>query len=583
MEITYNERSNALHIKTKIYENDQVRALPNRKFSNRLGMWIAPCLRMNMLHIYNTWDLEGQYISPQAKLKILESVNGDKIQKKPFPNNIDFVYPPYEHQEKALDYVYSLPNSALFLEMGLGKSKIAQDKISCHYVEGDIDAVVIVCPCSIRFNWVEELKTHCAVPYTVFTAELKGTKSQKEAVKYIAQKTDKLKVWIVGVESLQLSTSKAVILTREFIKKHRTAVIVDEAHDIKTHNAARSKNLFDMSRNAVYRMVMTGTPISQGVLDLYGLFHFLDPDILGIGDYYSFRNRYAIMEDLQVGQNRVIKKVVGYKNIEELMEIIKPFVFQCTKDEALDLPAKTRLKRYVALTAEQKRVYDELRKESVSILDAESDTRVLIKNALSGFTALQQVCGGFVSRGTGEYGANGEEVRETVQLVDSDKNPKLNELKRIIDELPDDEQVIIWARYRAEVFMITEALNRYRTNKFSIGAVSFLDKTDSERKDINLYMQDKKIRFFVSTPMSGGKGITLNSVRYVVYYSNTFPHRDKVQTEDRNHRIGQHRPVTYIDLVAEKTVDEKILYALQQKKDLADYVTECLKEKEELF
>jgi len=582
MEVTYIQSTNNLSISCHPYEADYPRSLPNRKYVGKLKVWLAPCIRVNAQIIHDAWFGHTRInVNAEAREAILKTLDGSKIVKEPFPSDFKFKKPCYPHQKKGLDYIYSLQNSALFVEMGLGKSKMALDKIGCHYLEGNTNAILVVCPCSIRFNWIEEIKTHCPVEYEFEVAELKTTSNIKAVTKFINYKTSKLKILIVGVESLQ--AGKAIKICSEYIAKHDTSVVVDEAHTIKTYDAARTKNLIAMSRGTKYRMIMTGTPVSQGILDLYGQFQFLDPNIIGIGDFYSYKYRYTISEKIELkrknetDKKREVYLVVGHKNISELMEIIRPFVFQCTKAEALELPDKIRIKRYVTLTKDQLNLYNEVKTERVALIPNTDDLRVIVKNVLSLYMSLQQIVGGFVSRGTGEYNANGKEIRETIALGVKDKNPKIMELKSIIDELPDGEQVIIWAKYRAEVFLIAQQLERYKTDKFEKSCAVFLDKTDTEREQIKKDILDKKVRYFISTAKSGGTGLTMNTAAYVVYFSNSFSQLEKAQSEDRNHRIGQKRNVTYIDLVAKGTVDENILTALRNKKNLSDYVKDCLK------
>jgi SNF2 family DNA or RNA helicase len=519
------------------------------------------------------------HISDEAKQAIEDVIQGLGIKKNPFPEKFPFKMEPRDYQKRGLDYTYSLNVCAYHMAMGSGKSKMAIDKLSCHFIEGQIKAILMVCPCSVRHVWITQFLEHCPLDY-----ELKIIPSSKELTKgvlkelneYVNIKSDKLKVLVVGTESLQQVGGKALKIATEFMGLNSAAVVVDEAHDIKNAEASRSKNLFNITRKSPYRIVMTGTPVSQGILDLYGLFQFLEPNIIGIGDYWSFKRRYAITQDIQVDGRR-FKKIVGYQNIDELMDLIRPFTYQVTKEEAAkELPEKIRLKRYVTMNKEQVQVYNDIRKKRVADVmnDKGQPVGVVINHVLAAFTALQQIAGGFVSRGTGQYNNSGKEIRETLPVTKT--NPKITELKKVIDELDDTEQVIIWCRYRAEVALIQKELSGYKTNKFKHDSVVYLDKTAAERSEIEKAMDRKEIRYFISTPNSGGTGLTMNTVAYVVYFSNSQRLLYREQSEDRNHRIGQQRNVTYIDIIAEKTVDERILTSLKDKKDLSEYVKSCL-------
>jgi SNF2 family DNA or RNA helicase len=580
MKVEYESRTNLLIITCKIFENDFPRNLPNRKFNNKLKGWTAPCVRFNAMVIKEKWyPISTIHISDEAKQAIEDVIQGLGIKKNPFPEKFPFKMEPRDYQKRGLDYTYSLNVCAYHMAMGSGKSKMAIDKLSCHFIEGQIKAILMVCPCSVRHVWITQFLEHCPLDY-----ELKIIPSSKELTKgvlkelneYVNIKSDKLKVLVVGTESLQQVGGKALKIATEFMGLNSAAVVVDEAHDIKNAEASRSKNLFNITRKSPYRIVMTGTPVSQGILDLYGLFQFLEPNIIGIGDYWSFKRRYAITQDIQVDGRR-FKKIVGYQNIDELMDLIRPFTYQVTKEEAAkELPEKIRLKRYVTMNKEQVQVYNDIRKKRVADVmnDKGQPVGVVINHVLAAFTALQQIAGGFVSRGTGQYNNSGKEIRETLPVTKT--NPKITELKKVIDELDDTEQVIIWCRYRAEVALIQKELSGYKTNKFKHDSVVYLDKTAAERSEIEKAMDRKEIRYFISTPNSGGTGLTMNTVAYVVYFSNSQRLLYREQSEDRNHRIGQQRNVTYIDIIAEKTVDERILTSLKDKKDLSEYVKSCL-------
>lgn len=587
MLVTYNQKTNTLIIQTKFHENDFPRQLPNRKFDGRLKVWIAPCIRFNAQLIKDKWyKISTIKITDEAKQAIEDTLRGfSNLKREPFPENYSFKMAPREYQKKALDYTRSLRVCAYYMAMGSGKSKTVIDKMVCNFLEGNVQALLIVCPCSIRHVWLTQFEEHCPIPYEIEIAELKDRKNIRDVGQFIELKTDKLKVLVVGVESLQLASGKAVDACTRYMQKNNAGVVVDEAHDIKNADASRSKNLYKITRDAPYRVVMTGTPISQGILDLYGLFEFLDPNIIGIGDFWSFKKRYAIMQDMKI-HNRTIKKIVGYQNIEELMELIRPFTYQVTKEEAAkELPEKVYLRRYVEMTKEQASVYADIRKDRAAEIEKVKgeNVMVVINHVLAAFTALQQIAGGYVSRWTEKYTNNGDEIREVIETVKPGNNPKVLEIKRIIDELDDREQVIIWCKYRHEVYMLEKELSDYKTEKFTKGSIAYLDKTKGERMAIQEDMDNKRVRYFISTPNSGGTGLTMNTVAYVVYYSNTQRLLFREQSEDRNHRIGQKRSVTYIDIIAERTVDDKILSSLKDKKELSDYVKTCLDSQEAPF
>lgn len=587
MRVTYQANKNLLWIDCSMFEYQHPRSLANRKLSTKHKQWIAPCVRMNAKIILATWfDMPDCEITPEAKAAIERAAMDKQVEKIPFPSNFDFKFPPYDFQKKGLDFTYSLDVCGHFVDMGLGKSKMALDKHVQLFLEGKINALLVMCPHSIRFNWVEQVQEHCKISaYKVMIAKHKTKTQRRELDEFIKEKTNELKILIIGTESVSGREEKIpgtratrrvgtdIDIAYDFVESNRAAVVVDECHMIKNPNSARSKSLCSIAKTIKYRMIMTGTPISQGIMDLYSQMTFLGDDILGIGDFYSFLNRYAVMGGYKGTE------IVGYQNIDELMDIIRPFIYQCRKEDVIDLPSKTFTKRFISLTKEQQEIYNELKKKRVALIPDTDDKRIVVKNILSLFGALQKVCGGFTTRETDEVNRNGKKIRETLLLLPINKNPKIKELKSIIDGLADTEQLIIWSCYNTEIEMIEEALEGYKTSKFERSCDVYNRGDDEYKQRVKSNMNEKKTRYFISTPNSGGMGLTMNTVAYVVYFSNNFSYLHRMQSLDRNHRIGQKRPVTYIDIMAEKTVDEKVLGILHTKKSMADFVSEALDNK----
>ena len=574
MLIDYNIDKNSFIISCGFSELDIVRSIPNKRFNKKTKLWTCPCFKLNVIFLKELLNDKTHIFTKKSK-SVINDYDGLPRKKQNFPSHYKFKFEPRKYQLDGLNYIYSLKKSALFMAMGTGKSKMVIDLMSCRYIENNITCLAIVCPCSIRSVWLTQLKEHCVIPYQV---EILQRKNFKKIDFMIRKKTNKLKILIAGVESLQLKEGKLTTKFGEFTAQAGCSVVVDEAHDIKNPNSNRSKNLVNLTKNCNYKIAMTGTPISQSVLDLYGIFNFLDEDILGIGDFWSFKNRYTITQDLNL-KSRTIKQVVGYKNVDELTELITPFTYQVTKELASkELPPKIKMVRFCEMTKEQKKIYDDIKKKKTAELKTinSDDIKLVYNHVLSMYVALQQVTGGFLNSFTGGYDDSGNEIKEIINIVSGKNNPKIKELKKIVDELDDNEQVIIWAKYRHEVFTIVDELKGYKTSKFEMDAVFYMDKTDDEKLKIKTDMNNKKIRYFVSTPNSGATGLTLNTVCYVIYYSNSERLLLREQSEDRCHRIGQKRTVTYFDLVCEGTVDEKIADCLSEKKHFSDYVKENL-------
>jgi SNF2 family DNA or RNA helicase len=422
-------------------------------------------------------------------------------------------------------------------------------------MQAHVDRVLIVCPLSIRKNWIREIEVHAPFPVDAY---LLDTSKPKEFQKWMAQKHD-FKWLLVGVESL--AAGSAMKYAEEFVlSSYKLMTVVDESSKIKGHAATRSKNCVKLGRHSAYRVIMTGTPISHGPMDLFMQFEFLDPDIIGIGDFYSFRKRYAIMGGFED------KQVVGYQNIEELMEMIEPFVFQVRKDEVFpDAPKKIYLRRETQLTDKQKALYRQVKREGIV---ESGDQTMIVQNALEKMLRLQEIIGGTISFKTDPETEKLTKKKYIRQRIEGG-NPKLSELMEAVEEY--DGSTIIWCAFREEIAMVSEALKA----KYGEGQVVELHgDVDEATRDynVNTAFQSGKSRFLVGNTATGGMGLTMHKAENEIYFSNSFNYTDREQSEER--AFGPHKKngTVIIDIVAEKTVDEHILEALTQKKDVSEYV-----------
>jgi SNF2 family DNA or RNA helicase len=296
---------------------------------------------------------------------------------------------------------------------------------------------------------------------------------------------------------------------------------------------------------------MTGSPITKNPLDLYTQCEFLDPWLLDFASYYAFRNRYAEMKTMHI-RGRSIQVVHAFQNLSELSDKVKDFSYRVLKEDCLDLPPKTFMKRYVPLTPDQKKIYEQMKKQAMAVLNGKVTSTMTV---LTQLMRLHQItCGHF----TADDGST--------QSVDSNR---LNELMSVLDET--EGKAIIWANYQLSVGeIIQKIIKEYGEDSY----VHYYGLTSQEERQDNIrkFQNDPKCRFLIGTPQTGGYGITLTQANTVIYYSNSYDLEKRLQSEDRAHRIGQQKNVTYIDLIAEDTVDEKIVKALRDKINIASEV-----------
>jgi len=330
-------------------------------------------------------------------------------------------------------------------------------------------------------------------------------------------------------------------------------MVVDESTTIKNRKATRTKNIMMLAKDAKYKRILTGSPITKSPMDLYSQCAFLSPNALGFSSYYSFQNRYALVQKRTMG-TRAFQEIVGYRRLDELNLKLDLFSNRILKEHCLDLPDKMYIRRDVALTDEQKRVYTQMKKLALAKL--ENGELATTSSVLTQIMRLQQICCGFLQPDEGE-----------IELLE---NNRLKELLEITDEL--QGKAIIWASYTHDIQQISSALR----DRFGPEAVAtyYGATPQDERQEIVNKFQDKgsPLRFFVGQPRTGGYGITLTAANTMIYYSNSYDLEIRLQSEDRAHRIGQANKVTYIDLVSPNTIDEKILKALRGKIDLAGKV-----------
>jgi SNF2 family DNA or RNA helicase len=441
------------------------------------------------------------------------------------------------------------------MEMGTGKSKVLIDTIGILYGKGAINAVVIVAPKGVYRNWsTKEIPDHLPeyVDRHVAVWSPAPRKQEKaDLVKLFHTDLDKLKIFIINVEAF--STAKGVKFTENFILGHQVLFAVDESTTIKNPKASRTKAITKLAKNTKYRRILTGSPITQSPLDLYSQTEVLETNLLGYTSYYSFQNHYGEVVNRYFG-GRTVRQVVGYRNLDELSQKLDSFSYRVLKSDCLDLPEKLYIRRDVTLTAEQKKLYAELKE--LAITELANQETVSVTNVLTQLLRLHQiVCGHIKSDDGTETPIN---------------NNRIDELIEIIAEM--QGKIIIWANYRQNILEIVETLQ----GLFGADAVAsyFGDTTPDERERVIKQFQDpdSSLRFFVGNTQTGGYGITLTEAQNVIYYSNNFDLEKRLQSEDRAHRIGQKNNVTYVDLVAKDTVDEKIVTALRNKLDLAQEV-----------
>ena len=468
--------------------------------------------------------------------------------------NYKFKTKPYGHQLDALKASWDKEVFAYFMEMGTGKSKVLLDNAAVLYDKGEINALLLIAPKGVYKNWYDSeipvhLPDHIETNIVLWKTSDKS-KKQQLLLNTLFKSGTHLNILIMNVESF--SSGNGSEFAYKFLSAHpKSMVAIDESTTIKTPTSNRTKNILKLSNHCKYRRILTGSPVTKSPLDLYSQCQFLDPWLLDHQSYYTFRARYSICKKIQVN-GRQVEIVVGYKNLGELSDKIKNFSKRILKEDCLDLPEKTFVKHYVELTKEQKKVYEQMKKEAIAFLDDKMQSSATVMTQLM---RLHQItCGHF----TADDG--------TIKDLPCSR---LGELMNILENI--EGKTIIWSHYTHDVRRIIKEIKRVYGDD---SVVDYYGATDTDARSANIkkFQTNDKCRFFVGTTHTGGYGITLTAGSNMIYFSNGYDLEKRQQSEARIDRIGQTKKMTYIDIMTEDTIDERIVKALRNKVNIANKI-----------
>lgn len=470
---------------------------------------------------------------------------------------MEFKTRPYQHQLDAWSLSKDREYYALFMDLGTGKSKVLLDTAAYLKLENKIDAQVIVVPKGVQTAWVEEqVPTHLACEDN-FTAYWSASprSEERDALKEIMDAPGKhMRTLIMNCEGLTSMDAKASEYLGEFLKKRRCLLAIDESTTVKSGAAHRTKVLTRMAKFAPYRRIMSGNPIPNGPMDLYSQTEFLKKGLLGFSSFYGYRNRFAVMHDMRFG-NRAFKKIVGYRDEQELQLMMRKFAFVIRKQDCLDLPEKIYQTIDVEMPADQAKCYNQMRQEA--FIQLESGAVSGADQVMVQLMRLHQIACGFLTTDRGIVEFEGP-------------NPRIAAMLEQIEQAPG--KVIIWCSYRRNIEQVIAALSEKYGR--STVATFYGDTSKDDRGSATRLFQDPAsgVRFMVANPQAGKFGNTWTRGTTVIYYSNDYNLENRQQSEDRSHRIGQTQSVVYIDLRVKNTVDDRILKVLKAKKTLTDQI-----------
>lgn len=496
--------------------------------------------------------------------------------------------PPLSHQAKELAEAGLDPVKAIFWEQGLGKTWEALAEAELLFGRGCIDAMFVLAPNGLHANWTKyEIPPHLEVPHACLaydTHRHAHTKRGEAEVKEFLAYREGLPILTMSYDGIKTEKGKA--LAKKFLTERKVFYILDESNRIKTPSAAVTKVVVYSGRYAKYKRLLCGTPIDNSPFDIYPQMQFLEKDIWertehGLGSFGAFKSFFANWDvgyrfdkrqyvmDKNAGKEEEICGQVpypilaSYKNMEVLKALIASLSSRLLKEDVLDLPPKLYSYSGFDLTPKQRSVYGQLEEEFMAMLDGEL---LAVPLALTRIMRLQQVTCNYIPTDCLLSATSEAEDRAKYRMIDPDRNPRLDILKEITADLP--HKAIIWARFVQDIDLIMGLLGA--------SCVRWDGSTDTHTREQNKarFLEDPSVQFMAATAESMGEGHTLNIAKTSIYYSSSYRLRPRLQSEDRNHRIGQDSSVHIIDIVANNTIDLRIIEALRNKFDMASMLTD---------
>lgn len=472
----------------------------------------------------------------------------------------EFKTVPMKHQLKCFLLQRDLEAFAIFHEQGTGKTKTLIDTAAYQFEQGKIDTLIVMTKNGVHQNWVNnEIPKHLPdrIPYQALWYSTDWTKREYANVMDAADVKGILRILAFHIEGINSEKARELLL--HWLKRSRAHLCVDESSTIKNPSAERTKFLIKAGRNAPFRRIMTGTPVTRGTENLYSQFLFLDPRILGYDSFYTFRAAYCIMGGFEN------KQIVGYKNVEQLIKIIDGHSDRVLKSECLDLPPKVYRRRPFELPKEHRRLYDALRLNTIeelkAILGEEDGMKRAQELAMTRSLRLHQIACGLTPD-------------EQPELLEGSQ-PRMDILMDEIEEgTAGGEKVLVWARFKPNLRHILKQLGAKAVGYF--GDIPQRQRPENEKK----FQEDSRTTVMVCSS-AAAYGLTLTASSNNIYHSQPSSLDIRLQSEDRTHRKGTvgmmvngKLGVLYTDIEAVRTVDRKIINNLRKHKNLADQINQ---------
>ena len=455
----------------------------------------------------------------------------------------------FKHQKQAYDKVKKLKACALFMDMGTGKTRTALEIIQDKLNKGKITKVFWLCPCSAKKNLMDDIKKH-----SIFS------------VSFIERIKNEF-ICIIGNETISQSDKYFVKLTNLVKQYPHSMIILDESHMFKNPFATRTMRILKLSDKVSNRMILTGTPVTQGIWDLFSQFYFLHPGILGYNSFYSFAANHLEYSEKYKGM------IVATHNTDYITKKINPYVYQITKKECLDLPQKTYTNRYFSFDDNQRSVYNAIKCYFVDKISFEEFNGEYILKMLN---YLYRVSSGYIDLEIEEeyYDFEGNKKTKTTTFKHKNYDRAIETVEQL-KLVPEGAKTIIWHRFNSDLELLQYALDKEDIKYLYINGKMKIKERD---KAIQLFKTTNDINTLVVNINVGNMGLNLQESNYMIYYNSTFDYAKRSQSEDRIYRIGQNKNCHIIDILSYSGIDEMIEDSIANKSSLIRQIRQQINE-----
>lgn len=514
-----------------------------RVFAAELPGARAQVDRITFSHSRRGWevvkDLAPDLPLPPEAESLLINLSGVRVENISL-DDFPFKSKPYRHQLDGLRQTAEFKRWALLMEMGTGKSKLSIDTAAYLWAKGEIELLLVVAPSGVNEKWVDQEIVNHLPDWVPRRAISTNTTNLLKSLDWLLEEPNFDGLLVLAINTECFSFAKQLDLLIKSVAPYDTLLVIDEATRFKNTDTSRWKAMLPLARNVKYCRILTGSPVTRHVDDLYGQFKLLMESVAGERTLTGFRARYCEMET-----TTKYNKVVGSRNVDELREWLHQHSFIRRKKDCLDLPEKVFVERTAPLSAEQRKHYNALRDELITYID---NVRIDADQVMARLTRLAQVCSGHLVN---------PETREVLPL---DCKPRFDALRDIVAE--SDAKVVVWTRFVPEAERVAEVLP---------GFVLYTGRQSVEQRSKNLWaLQHGDAPGLIGTMAAGGIGLDMTAASQVIYFSHTWNAEHRWQSEDRTHRIGQKLSVTYHDLIAPGTVDRAMRASNNRKLKVSD-------------